>query len=118
MGGKRTHVMTHLATSCSAGARQRAGEDAPGGERNCLLLARHFAKEANVLVLDEPTNDPTSTRWSCWKTSWPTTRARCSSSATTGAFSITWSPVAWSPKATGLWREYEGGITDWQAQRA
>ena len=28
-----------------------------GGERNRLLLARLFAKPANVLVLDEPTND-------------------------------------------------------------
>ena len=28
-----------------------------GGERNRLLLARLFARPANVLVLDEPTND-------------------------------------------------------------
>jgi ATP-binding cassette subfamily F protein uup len=40
-----------------ARARQLAGAHAVGGERNRLLLARLFALPANVLVLDEPTND-------------------------------------------------------------
>ena len=57
MGGKRTHVMTHLQDLFPPERANAAGEDASGGERNRLLLARHFAKEANVLVLDEPTND-------------------------------------------------------------
>ena len=34
-----------------------------GGERNRLLLARLFARPANVMVLDEPTNDLESIRW-------------------------------------------------------
>lgn len=38
-----------------------------GGERNRLLLAKLFLKPSNLLILDEPTNDPTSKRWSCWK---------------------------------------------------
>jgi ATP-binding cassette subfamily F protein uup len=43
--------------SLLAGPRQLAGAQLSGGERNRLLLARLFARPANVLVLDEPTND-------------------------------------------------------------
>ena len=45
------------ATSCSRRQRALTGQVAVGGERNRLLLARLFARPANVLVLDEPTND-------------------------------------------------------------
>jgi energy-coupling factor transporter ATP-binding protein EcfA2 len=58
LASERTHVRSYLATSCF----RRRGRNAPvrtlsGGERNRLLLARLFARPANVLVLDEPTND-------------------------------------------------------------
>ena len=46
------------ATSCSRAERARSPVRAlSGGERNRLLLARLFTRPANVLVLDEPTND-------------------------------------------------------------
>ncbi len=62
-----------------------------GGERNRLLLARLFARPANVLVLDEPTNDlGMSPRSNCWKNCSRTTTARCCSSATTAPFWTTW----------------------------
>jgi len=58
VGTKRTHVMTYLTDFLFTPERAKAQVKAlSGGERNRLLLARHFAKEANVLVLDEPTND-------------------------------------------------------------
>ena len=38
-----------------------------GGERNCLLLARLFARPATVRVLDEPTNDLDVKPSTCWK---------------------------------------------------
>jgi ATPase subunit of ABC transporter with duplicated ATPase domains len=45
-------------TSCSRPERARAPiTRLSGGERNRLLLARLFAQPANLLVLDEPTND-------------------------------------------------------------
>ena len=45
-------------TSCfRASARVSPVKSLSGGERNRLLLARLFARPANVLVLDEPTND-------------------------------------------------------------
>jgi ATP-binding cassette subfamily F protein uup len=43
--------------SLRSGAGADADQGAVGGERNRLLLARLFTKPANVLVLDEPTND-------------------------------------------------------------
>ncbi len=58
IGGKPRHVMTYLQEFLFSPekAMQKAG-GLSGGERNRLLLARLFTRPANVLVLDEPTND-------------------------------------------------------------
>jgi ABC transport system ATP-binding/permease protein len=54
----RKHVMSYLGDFLFPPQRAQAKVSAlSGGERNRLLLARLFAKPANVLVLDEPTND-------------------------------------------------------------
>jgi ABC transport system ATP-binding/permease protein len=56
--GARKHVMSYLADFLFPAERARAKVSAlSGGERNRLLLARLFSRPANVLVLDEPTND-------------------------------------------------------------
>ncbi len=56
--GARKHVMSYLGEFLFPPQRVRSPVKAlSGGERNRLLLARLFAKSANVLVLDEPTND-------------------------------------------------------------
>ena len=58
INGQRKHVMTYLNDFLFAPERARSPvKSLSGGERNRLLLARLFAKPANVLVLDEPTND-------------------------------------------------------------
>jgi ABC transport system ATP-binding/permease protein len=58
VGGKRKHVMSYLADFLFPAARARSPiKSLSGGERNRLLLARLFTRPANVLVLDEPTND-------------------------------------------------------------
>ena len=58
VGGQRKHVMTYLADFLFSPERARSPvKSLSGGERNRLLLARLFARPANVLVLDEPTND-------------------------------------------------------------
>lgn len=58
IGGKRKHVMSYLEDFLFAPARARSPvRSLSGGERNRLLLARLFTRPANVLVLDEPTND-------------------------------------------------------------
>ncbi|MGD0961019.1 MAG: ATP-binding cassette domain-containing protein, partial [Methylomonas sp.] len=55
--GKR-HVMSYLADFLFAPARSRSPvKSLSGGEKNRLLLARLFTRPANLLVMDEPTND-------------------------------------------------------------
>jgi ATP-binding cassette subfamily F protein uup len=56
-GGKK-HVMSYLADFLFAPARARSPvKSLSGGEKNRLLLARLFTKPANLIVMDEPTND-------------------------------------------------------------
>lgn len=58
INGRRTHVKSYLSDFLFSPARAHAPvRTLSGGERNRLLLARLFARPANVLVLDEPTND-------------------------------------------------------------
>ncbi len=58
MNGQRKHRISYLEDFLFPPERTRAKvKSLSGGERNRLLLARLFAKPANVLVLDEPTND-------------------------------------------------------------
>ena len=58
VGSARKHVMTYLSDFLFPPERANAKVSAlSGGERNRLLLARLFARPANILVLDEPTND-------------------------------------------------------------
>jgi len=58
VGGQRKHVISYLGDFLFAPERARSPvRSCSGGERNRLLLARLFTRPANVLVLDEPTND-------------------------------------------------------------
>lgn len=58
IAGSRKHVIGYLEDFLFAPERARSPvKSLSGGERNRLLLARLFARPANVLVLDEPTND-------------------------------------------------------------
>jgi ATP-binding cassette subfamily F protein uup len=58
IAGTRKHVISYLGDFLFPPERARAKvASLSGGERNRLLLARLFAQPANVLVLDEPTND-------------------------------------------------------------
>ncbi|WP_395349891.1 ATP-binding cassette domain-containing protein [Variovorax sp. UC122_21] len=58
IGSQRKHVKSYLSDFLFSPARANSPvRSLSGGERNRLLLARLFARPANVLVLDEPTND-------------------------------------------------------------
>jgi len=58
IGGVRKHVISYLGDFLFPPERARSPvKSLSGGERNRLLLARLFTRPANVLVLDEPTND-------------------------------------------------------------
>jgi ABC transport system ATP-binding/permease protein len=117
VGSKRTHVMTYLTDFLFTPERANAQvKMLSGGERNRLLLARHFAKEANVLVLDEPTNDldiDTLELLEDKLASYDGTVFIVSHDRRFLDNVVTSCLVA---EGDGVWREYEGGITDWQAQ--
>ena len=58
IGGQKKHVISYLGDFLFPPERARSPvRSCSGGERNRLLLARLFTQPANVLVLDEPTND-------------------------------------------------------------
>ena len=58
VGGKKRHVMSYLEDFLFHPARaQSPVSSLSGGERNRLLLAKLFTRPANILILDEPTND-------------------------------------------------------------
>jgi ATP-binding cassette subfamily F protein uup len=117
VGTKRMHVMTYLQDFLFSPTRANAQvKMLSGGERNRLLLARHFAKEANVLVLDEPTNDLDIDTLELLEeklASYDGTVFIVSHDRRFLDNVVTSCLVA---EGNGLWREYEGGITDWQAQ--
>ncbi|HHQ68919.1 MAG TPA: ATP-binding cassette domain-containing protein [Halothiobacillaceae bacterium] len=58
VGGRNVHGLGYLQQFLFTPERARSKtESLSGGERNRLLLAKLFAQPANLLVLDEPTND-------------------------------------------------------------
>jgi len=120
--GSRKHVMGYLQDFLFSPERAHSPvRTLSGGERNRLLLARLFALPANVLVLDEPTNDldiDTLELLEELLQSYPGTVFLVSHDRMFLDNVVT-SLLAWEGDLhPGRWREYEGGIADWRAQRA
>jgi ATP-binding cassette subfamily F protein uup len=92
-----------------------------GGERNRLLLARLFALPANLLVLDEPTNDLDIESLELLEDtlqSYAGTLLLVSHDRTFLDNVVTQTLAAESsPGHEGRWKEYVGGYSDWLAQR-
>ena len=117
VGSKRTHVMTYLTDFLFSPERANAQvKMLSGGERNRLLLARHFAKEANVLVLDEPTNDLDIDTLELLEDKLANYEGTVFIVSHDRRFLDNVVTSCLVAEGNGLWREYEGGITDWQAQ--
>ncbi|SNS36514.1 ATP-binding cassette, subfamily F, uup [Noviherbaspirillum humi] len=118
INGQRRHVMTYLSDFLFAPERSRSPvKSLSGGERNRLLLARLFAKPANVLVLDEPTNDldiDTLELLEELLQDYAGTVFLVSHDRTFLDNVVTQVIVA---EGDGLWREYVGGYSDWERVR-
>lgn len=119
INGQRKHVMTYLGDFLFAPERARSPvKSLSGGERNRLLLARLFAKPANVLVLDEPTNDldiDTLELLEELLTEYTGTVFLVSHDRTFLDNVVTQVIVA---EGNGVWREYVGGYSDWERVRS
>ncbi|HEX8989598.1 MAG TPA: ATP-binding cassette domain-containing protein [Rhodocyclaceae bacterium] len=119
IGGARKHVIGYLEDFLFAPERARSPvKSLSGGERNRLLLARLFAKPANVLVLDEPTNDldiDTLELLEQLLQDYAGTVFLVSHDRTFLDNVVTQTIAA---EGDGNWREYAGGYSDWAAWRA
>jgi len=117
IGNQRKHVKSYLGDFLFSPARANSPvRSLSGGERNRLLLARLFARPANVLVLDEPTNDldiDTLELLEDLLQSYDGTVFLVSHDRTFLDNVVT-STIAFEGDAR--WREYEGGVSDWQTQ--
>src|SRR5215213_934994 len=116
--GNTRHVHAYLEDFLFPPERARSPVKAlSGGERNRLLLARLFTRPANVLVLDEPTNDldlETLELLEAQLTEWPGTLLLVSHDR---AFldNVVTSTLAF--EGGGRVQEYVGGYEDWLRQR-
>jgi ATP-binding cassette subfamily F protein uup len=118
VNGQRKHAMSYLSDFLFAPERARSPvKTLSGGERNRLLLARLFAKPANVLVLDEPTNDldiDTLELLEELLEDYPGTVFLVSHDRMFLDNVVTQVIVA---EGEGNWREFVGGYTDWERVR-
>jgi len=119
--GQRKHVMSYLNDFLFSPERANSPvRTLSGGERNRVLLARLFALPANVLVLDEPTNDldiDTLELLEELLQGYPGTVFLVSHDRRFLDNVVT-STIAWEgDESPGFWREYEGGYEDWKAQQ-
>ena len=119
IAGKRTHVIGYLGDFLFPPQRARAKvESLSGGERNRLLLARLFARPANVLVLDEPTNDLDMETLDLLEQLLQDYDGTVLLVSHDRAFLDAVVTQTVACEGDGRWREYIGGYTDWVAQRA
>ena len=121
IGSRKQHVKSYLGDFLFSPARAASPvRSLSGGERNRLLLARLFARPANVLVLDEPTNDldiDTLELLEELLQSYEGTVFLVSHDREFLDNVVTSTIVS---EGDGRWREYEGSVQDWltQSQRA
>lgn len=121
IGAQRKHVKSYLDDFLFSPARATSPvRSLSGGERNRLLLARLFARPANVLVLDEPTNDldiDTLELLEELLQNYAGTVFIVSHDRTfldnVATSTLVYEGTDLKP---GFWREYEGGVQDWLTQ--
>jgi ATP-binding cassette subfamily F protein uup len=121
----RKHVMSYLTDFLFSPERANSPvRTLSGGERNRLLLARLFALSANVLVLDEPTNDLDIDTLELLEELLQAYDGTVFLVSHDRRFldNVVTSTIAWEGDPAyggrpGLWREYEGGYEDWKRQR-
>ena len=118
INGQRKHVKSYLNDFLFAPERAASPVSTlSGGERNRLLLARLFARPANVLVLDEPTNDLDIDTLELLEQLLQDYKGTVFLVSHDRAFldNVVTSIIAY--EGDGAWCEYEGGYEDWKIQK-
>ncbi|MBU3617789.1 ATP-binding cassette domain-containing protein [Polynucleobacter sp. JS-Fieb-80-E5] len=119
INGNKKHVKSYLSDFLFAPERTNSPVSTlSGGERNRLLLARLFARPANVLVLDEPTNDLDIDTLDLLEQLLQDYKGTVFLVSHDRYFldNVVTSIIA--NEGDGFWREYEGGYEDWKIQKA
>lgn len=118
IGGARKHVMSYLGDFLFSPARAGSPVSSlSGGERARLLLARLFARPANVLVLDEPTNDLDIETLELLEELLQEYAGTVLLVSHDRAFLNNVVTQTIAAEGDGRWRDYVGGYDEWQAQR-
>ncbi|HYD56984.1 MAG TPA: ATP-binding cassette domain-containing protein [Burkholderiales bacterium] len=114
----RKHVMSYLGDFLFPPRRAHSKVSMlSGGERNRLLLARLFARPANVLVLDEPTNDLDIESLELLEAALQDYGGTLLLVSHDRAFLDAVVTSVLAPEGGGRWKEYVGGYSDWLKQR-
>jgi ATP-binding cassette subfamily F protein uup len=117
-GGQRRHVLSYLGDFLFPPQRAQAPVSTlSGGERNRLLLARLFAQPANLLVLDEPTNDLDIESLELLEETLQGYAGTLLLVSHDRAFLDNIATQSLVAEGDGVWREYAGGYSDWLTQR-
>jgi ATP-binding cassette subfamily F protein uup len=115
ISGARKHVISYLGDFLFPPERARAPvKSLSGGERNRLLLARLFSRPANVLVLDEPTNDLDIETLELLEELLQDYAGTLFLVSHDRAFLDNVVTQTIASEGEGVWKEYAGGYSDWQ----
>lgn len=118
INGEKRHVITYLGDFLFAPQRARSPvKSLSGGERARLLLARLFAKPANAIVLDEPTNDLDIETLELLESLLQEYQGTVFLVSHDRAFLDNVVTQVIASEGDGRWKEYVGGYEDWERQR-
>ena len=117
IAGQRKHISSYLQDFLFSPRRaQSPVRMLSGGERNRLLLARLFARPANLLVLDEPTNDLDIDSLELLEQTLVEYSGTVLLVSHDRRFLDNIVTQTIAAQGNGRWREYVGGYSDWLAQ--
>ncbi|NKB72283.1 MAG: ATP-binding cassette domain-containing protein [Candidatus Latescibacteria bacterium] len=119
IGGKSRHLYGYLQDFLFTSEQARTPVSAlSGGERNRVLLARLFSRPANLLILDEPTNDLDAETLELLEEHLADYAGTLIAVSHDRRFLDHVVTSTWVLEGQGRIGEYIGGYTDWQRQRA
>ena len=119
IGDERRHIVSYLGDFLFASQRaQSPVKMLSGGERNRLLLARLFARPANLVVLDEPTNDLDIESLELLEQKLLEYTGTLLLVSHDRRFLDNVVTQTLSAEGDGVWRENVGGYSDWLQKRA
>ncbi len=118
IGDKRVHIMSYLQDFLFSPQRVRTPVKAlSGGERNRVMLAKLFMKSANVMILDEPTNDLDIETLELLEEQLTNYAGTVLLVSHDRSFINNIATSTWVFEGNGKLQEYAGGYDDWLLQR-